>query len=170
MITEMRKRSKQLLPICLLTLMLLSGCTASNPFGSSTSTQVAPDDFGAFSTKVGSFEDIEVPVDMKFVNDESMAIRTDSFEGGILTYSGRVELTSLKQFLISALESKKWKLVGEAQSHRLLLAFTKPSKTCMVVLEEGLGGKYGYTKATLYVTVDVAASGRLNPFGEPVTN
>lgn len=170
MITEIRKRSNQLMPICLLALLLLSGCTASNPFASSSSTQAVPDDFDAFTTKVGSFDDIEVPVDMKFVNDESMAIRTDSFEGGILTYSGRVELNSLKQFLISALENKKWKLVGDAQSHKLLLAFTKPSKTCMVVLEEGIGGKYGYTKATLYVTVDVAAAGRLNPFGEPVTN
>jgi hypothetical protein len=154
----------------LLTLNLLSGCSSSNPFGGSTTNQAAPVDMGEFNNKVGEFDDLEVPIDMKYQPGESMAIKTSSFEGGILAYKGRVELPSLKQFMITALENKQWKLVGEAQSKSTLLAFTKPSKTCMVVLEEGLGGKYGYTTATLYVTVDLAASGRLNPFGEPVSN
>lgn len=169
MVTAMRTRPALLTIFCLLALMMFSGCT-SNPFGTSSSAQPGAEDFGSFTTKVGDFDDIEVPIDMKFVNDESMSIRTDSFEGGILTYTGRVEVNSLKQFMITALENKKWKMVGEAQSRKLLLAFTKPSKTCMVVFEEGFGGKYGYTKATLYITVDVASAGRLNPFGEPVTN
>lgn len=159
-----------LIIVSLLATMMLSGCTSGNPFVSNTSSQMPPTDMGAFSTKVADFDDIEVPLDMKYVKEESMAIRTSSFEGGILTYSGRVELNSLKLFMVSALEGKQWKLVGEAQSKNTLLAFTKPSKTCMVVLEEGFGGKYGFTKATLYVTVDMAASGRLNPFGEPLTN
>jgi len=123
-----------------------------------------------FTSKVGDFDDIEIPMDMKYERDESVAIRTNSFEGGILTYRGRVELSSLKMFMISAMENKQWKLVGEAQTQKTLLAFSKPNKTCMVVLEEGFGGKYGLTTATLYITVDVAASGRLNPFGEPTTN
>lgn len=168
MVTAMRTRSALLTLACLLMLMLIGGCTSGNPFGTSSSVQGAPEDIGAFTTKVGDFDDIEVPMDMKYVTNESMVIRTDSFEGGILTYNGRVELNSLKLFMISAMEGKQWKLVGEAQSNNILLAFTKPSKTCMVVLEEGFGGKYGYTKATLYVTVDIAASGRLNPFGEPI--
>lgn len=154
----------------LLMTSLLCGCTSSNPFGSSTANQTAPVDMGTFSNKVGEFDDLEVPIDMEYQRDESMAIKTSSFEGGILAYKGRVELASLKQYMITALENKQWKLVGEAQSKSTLLAFTKPSKTCMVVLEEGFGGKYGYTKATLYVTVDLAASGRLNPFGEPMSN
>jgi hypothetical protein len=164
--TAITKRFSALSLACLLTLMLLGGCSG-NPF-STSSSQMGASDLGQMYNKVGDFDDIELPMEMKWSSDESMAIRTDSFEGGILTYSGRVELSSLKQYIISAMENKKWKLVGEAQSENILLAFTKPSKTCMVVLEEGLGGKYGYTKATLYVTVDVAAAGRLNPFGEPI--
>jgi len=156
--------------VVLLILMMLGGCATSNPFGSSNSSQVGQTDMEPFSAKVADFDDLEIPMDMKYNNDDSMVIRTTSFEGGILTYSGRVELESLKLFMISALENKQWKLVGEAQTRRTLLAFTKPNKTCMVVLEEGFGGKYGYTTATLYVTVDLAASGRLNPFGEPLTN
>lgn len=153
---------------CMMGLLVLGGCTGSSSYNGSSSTEMSTTDLGPMSTQVGNFSDIELPVDMKWINDESMAIKTDSFEGGILTYSGRVEVSSLKQFIVSTMENRKWKLVGEAQSDNILLAFTKPNKTCMVVLEEGFGGKYGYTKATLYVTVDVAAAGRLNPFGEPV--
>jgi len=157
--------------LCIVLLaLLLGGCSTSNPFGSSTGSQMGPTDMEPFAAKVADFDDLEIPMDMKYKNDESMVIRTTSFQGGILTYSGRVELDSLKLFMISALENKQWKLVGEAQTRRTLLAFTKPNKTCMVVLEEGFGGKYGQTTATLYVTVDLAASGQLNPFGEPVSN
>ena len=155
---------------CCLILMGLSGCTATNPFATSPGSDMGPAGMEPFSNQVMQFDDLEVPMDMEYEKDDSMAIRTSSFEGGILAYSGRVELQSLKQFLISALENKQWKHVGEAQGKRNLLAFTKPSKTCTVVLEEGFGGKYGYTTATFYVTVDVAAAGRLNPFGEPLTN
>lgn len=152
---------------CMMGLFVLGGCTGTT-FSGSSSSEMAPTDLGPMTTQVGNFKDIELPVDMKWLNDESMAIKTDSFEGGILTYSGRVEVSSLRQFIVSTMENRKWKLVGEAQSDNILLAFTKPNKTCMVVLEEGFGGKYGYTKTTLYVTVDVAAAGRLNPFGEPI--
>lgn len=164
------RSSSVYLCLSLLILLLAGGCTTSNPFGSSTGSQMASTEMEPFTSKVADFDDLEIPMDMKYDTEESMAIRTNSFEGGILTYSGRVELNSLKLFMISALENKQWKLVGEAQTKKTLLAFTKPNKTCMVVLEEGFGGKYGYTKATLYVTVDMAASGRLNPFGEPITN
>ena len=153
--------------ILIFSLLTLGGCS-SNPFGGSTSDEMAPTDLGPMTNSVANFSDIEMPVDMKWQNDESMAIRTDSFQGGIITYAGRVEVSSLKQFIVTTMENKKWKLVGEAQSDRTLLAFTKPNRTCMVVLEEGFGGKFGTTKATLYVTVDVAAAGRLNPFGEPI--
>jgi len=164
------RSTRLFLSLMLLASVLISGCTTGNPFGSSTSTQAAPLEMDAFSTKVADFDDLEMPMDMKYVREQSMAIHTDSFEGGILTYNGRVEINSLKQYMISALENKQWKLVGEAQSENTLLAFTKPAKTCMIVIEEGFGGKYGYTKATLYITVDKAASGRLNPFGEPLSN
>jgi hypothetical protein len=38
----------------------------------------------------------------------------------------------------------------------------------MAVIDEGIGGSFGKTNVTLYVTVDVAAASRLNPFGEPI--
>ncbi len=147
--------------------MTMSGCS-SNMYSSSNPSMSA--EMGPVTNLVGNFDDIELPVDLKWNSEKSMAIRTDSFKGGILNYSGRVELSSLKDFIITSMENKKWKLVGEAQYKNVLLAFTKPNRTCMVILDEGVGGSFGTTSVTLYVTVDIAAAGQLNPFGEPINN
>ena len=111
---------------------------------------------------------IELPIEMVLDPELSMAMRTDSFQGGIHVYSGRVQIGSLRDYLIAAMRNHKWKLVGEASYKNSMLAFTKPNRTCMVILSEDSAGILGKTQANLYVTVDVAAAGRLNPFGEPI--
>ena len=127
------------------------------------------DDFDSLppmASTVGNYEDIELPADMKYSNKRSMSIRTDSFRGGIIYYSGRVEMYSLKEFIIVSMKKNKWKLAGEVSSGNVILAFTKPSKTCMMNIESH--GKMSDTILTMYVTVDVTASKALNAFGEPV--
>ncbi len=153
--------------VLLCVLFVLGGCGQQSWFGS-TSAPLEYQEMAPLANIVGNFEDIELPAELQWHAEKSMAIRTESFKGGILVYSGRVELTSLKDFLIRSMENKKWKLAGEVQYQDVLLAFTKPNKTCMVLLDEGVGGKYGSTNVTMYVTVDVAAAGQLNPFGEPL--
>ncbi len=167
MITVMKSRYAAVRLLCVVALLLLGGC-AQNPFATSSAPPPASGDIASMANTVGTFSDIELPADMQWDNAKSMAISTDSFKGGVYRYSGRVELASLKDFISTAMQNKKWKLVGEAQSQNVMMAFTKPSKTCIVVLSEGLGGAFGKTMATLYVAEDVAAAGQLNPFGEPV--
>ena len=119
--------------------------------GCSSQTAAAPvADLAPLSNAVGHFE--------------------DSFRGGILEYSGKVEINSLKDFIIQSMKNNQWKHVGEASYENILVAFTKPNKTCMITLEEGFGGSMGKTYIKMYITVDVAAGQRLNPFGEPVNN
>jgi len=101
------------------------------------------------------------------LSDKSIAMRTDSFQGGIHSYSGRVQVGSLKDYILTSMRNNKWKLVGEATYKNVMLAFTKPNRTCMVVLSEGISGVYGKTQADFYVTVDIAAANRLNQFGGP---
>ncbi|MCP3899542.1 MAG: hypothetical protein GY707_07510 [Desulfobacteraceae bacterium] len=146
--------------ILILLLTVLSGCVDKTP--------QADVDLPEVSTTIEGISDIELPADMKWKNKDSMVIKTESFKGGVLTYSGRVEINSLKDFIISSMMKNKWKHVGEASYKNMLLAFTKPNKTCLVTLTEGFGGSLGKTHATLYVTVDLAAAKKLNPFGEPM--
>ena len=113
----------------------------------------------------GDLRDIELPVELEWERDKSMTIKTESFNGGIWHYEGRVEPLSLKDFVINAMHNNKWKLVGESTSHDILLAFVKPNKTCMIVIS---GSKMGKTKLALSVTIDRTAAAGLNPFGEAV--
>jgi len=146
---------------------LLSSCAATSTTTPPVDTTAGDNDLAQLTTTVESYGDIELPIEMTLIPKKSMAMRTDSFQGGIHVYSGKVELTSLRDYIIASMRNHRWKLVGEASYNGAMLAFTKPNKTCMVVLSSG-GSMLGKTEASLYVTVDVAAANRLNPFGEPI--
>lgn len=149
-----------------LLLHLMTGCSGG---GSGTSSEpIKEDSLSQVTTMVESYGDIELPLEMVLEPEKSMAMRTDSFQGGIHVYRGRVQIASLRDYIIASMRNHKWKLVGEASYKNVMLAFTKPNRTCMVVLSEDSTGVLGKTQANFYVTVDVAAANRLNPFGEPV--
>lgn len=151
---------------CALCFMLLAmtGCATQT---TATPPEPLGDDLAPVTTMVESYGDIELPLEMVLQTKKSMAMRTDSFQGGIHVYQGKVQLASLKDYIITSMRNNKWKVVGEASYQSVMLAFTKPNKTCMVVLDAG-SGLAGKTQASFYVTVDVAAASRLNPFGEPI--
>ncbi len=130
------------------------------------SGSLALDELPPMVSTLGNYEDIEIPADMKYINDNSVSIRTDSFRGGIIHYKGRIEANSLKDFIITSMEKNKWKLAGEVSSQDIILAFTKPHRTCMMKIEPN--SSISATTLTMYVTVDLAASKTLNAFGEPI--
>lgn len=140
----------------------LGGCAP----GTFNPNPLSTDEFAPMASTVGNYEDIELPAEMKYSNRNSMSIRTDSFRGGIINYRGRVEIHSLKEFIIASMKGNKWKLAGEVSSRNVILAFTKPNKTCLINIEPN--GPMSETALTMYVTVDVAASKALNAFGEPI--
>lgn len=142
----------------LVLLGILSGCTNSMMGGTGSSTPPAGDGLASVTTMVESYNDIELPLEMTLVPEKSIAMRTDSFQGGIHTYRGRVQIGSLKDYIITSMRNNKWKLVGEASYENTMLAFVKPNKTVMVVLSEGLGGSFGKTEAVFHVTNDLTAT------------
>lgn len=150
----------------LLVLGLMTGCSSSMLGGPQSSAPAPSDGLDPVATMVESFSDIELPLEMIFEPEKSMSIRTDSFHGGIYYYKGRVQIASLKDYIIVAMRNNKWQLRGEAAHTKAILVFTKPNKTCMVVLsEEGMNEMLGKTAATYYVTVDLEAAKQSSPFG-----
>ncbi len=142
----------------------LGGCIPGNTQTGNLPTE-GEEYLPSMASTVGNYEDIEIPADMTYINKESMSIRTESFRGGIIHYSGRVEMYSLKEFIIASMKKHKWKLAGEVSTEYSILAFTKPGKTCMMHIKpNGISD----TTLTLYVTVDVTAGRALNAFGEPI--
>ncbi len=145
-------------------LLILSGCASQNkPIDASGSV-------GPLPSPVANYDDIKVPPEMKLDTKKTLTINTESFHGGVLIFSGYVEVQSLKDYMTTSMKNDQWRHVGEASYNNVLLAFTKPHKTCIIVLHGGGFGKLGSTKMEMYVTVDAAAGKQLNPFGEPVNN
>ena len=152
--------------ICISVLLLitallpLTGCSSKSTVPPMEGTGLPP-----VSTMAGDLQDIELPTELEWDREKSMTIKTESFNGGIWQYAGRVEALSLKDYVISSMHNNNWKLAGESTANNILLAFVKPNKTCMMVISESMMGK---TKLTLYVTVDKTAASSLNPFGEAI--
>ncbi len=161
------KHQHQRIVFGLVTLMLLALTGCSMPGTTQTDTSLAADSSSlSMTSTVGNYEDIELPAEMKYNPKNSMSIKTNSFRGGIIHYTGPVEIYSLKEFIIASMKKHKWKLAGEVSSQDVILAFTKPSKTCMMNIEAN--GAMSDTTLTMYVTVDVTAARALNAFGEPI--
>jgi hypothetical protein len=152
-----KSRNKVNFFLLVASMLLVSSCA---PMGMSGNSDTPPpmENLPALSNFVGEYRDIELPVDMKYNQNKSMVVRTDSFSGGVLYYSGKVQRESLKNFILSSMQKNNWKRAGEVSYESVLMAFTKPNKSCTVVLEEGFGGSFGSTYATIYIAEDVAAS------------
>jgi len=152
-----KSQNKAGLLLLVLTMLMMSGCA---PMGAGGNTPPPMENLPPLSNFVGEYRDIELPVDMKYDHKKSMIVRTDSFTGGVLYYSGRVQRDSLKSFIVSSMLKNSWKRAGEVSSESVLLAFTKPNKSCTIVLDEGFGGSLGLTHVAIYVAEDVAAGSR----------
>jgi len=118
-------------------LLALAGCASTQTSGDAAS----PEDPGGivrnepyFPTK---FDDFEIPGELEQDYSKTMFINTSSFTGGILNFTGRVEVASLTDFFINSMQKNGWKLAGEVRYENIMLAFNKPHKNCMVTIYPG---------------------------------
>ncbi len=156
-------------------LVALSGC-AELGMGSNTDQAAASSDPFASSAasaaeqpyRANEFPDILIPNEFSWDREKSMIVRTDSFAGGVLQYTGRVDISSSADFFSNNMPKNGWKLAGSTKYKNVLLAFTKPNKTCTIVLSEDK--LLMRTELAIYVTSDTSAgradgSKTNNPFG-----
>lgn len=109
--------------------------------------------------------DIPIPAELKWQRDDSMAITTESFRGGVLIYTGSASVQSLRDYMVAAMRDNQWRLVGETTAKNTMLAFVKPNKTCMMTIDENWLKR---TMMRLYIAIDNAGGGNMNPFGEVI--
>ncbi len=113
--------------------VLLSGCSSMS--SSSTGDDMAPSitDQPFYSA---DFKEVLIPGGLKLNRDKSMFITTDSFKGGFLHYKGRLEVNSLTDFFLNSMPKNGWQRTGMVKYKNVLLAFSKPRKTCMITIAE----------------------------------
>ena len=143
-------------------MLLLGGCAEMNLGGPSADVSPAP----AVSRNEPAitenqpyyptdFNDLLIPAELTWNRDKSMTIRTASFAGGILQFSGRVEVNSLTDFFTTSMAKDGWKMAGSVKQKTNLLIFTKKNKASMITVAQGEFSMK--TEVFVYITEDIAA-------------
>lgn len=105
------------------------------------------------------FNDLLIPGELTWNRDKSMSIRTASFAGGILHFSGRVEINSLTDFFLTSMTKDGWKMTGSVKQKSNLLVFSKKNKASMITISEG-DFSINKTEVYVYITEDIAAENK----------
>lgn len=140
----------------LLFLLLLSGCAN---FGTAKSSD-SQDGYAADTSQPyypPDFREVLIPDGLEMNRENSMYVKTSSFNGGILSFDGRIDVISLSDFFENSMPKKGWKLVGVVKAKNYLLIFTKPDKTCMITISEN---KLNFkTVVNVYIALDAQSAG-----------
>jgi len=154
--------------LVLTSLVALSGCAEMGLGSRSDQGTAASPSLENQPYRANEFTDLVIPGELSWDREKSMLVRTESFAGGVLYYSGRVDIASLADFFTNNMGKNGWKLAGSAKYKNILLAFVKPNKTCTIVLYEDK--LLMRTLVSIYVAEDTAAAGsgglnQTDPFG-----
>ena len=148
------KKNALLVVMLLTTLFFINGCTgltggdSGAEDGHAQDNSTAPVTFEPYYP--ADFRDLLIPGELEWNREKSFTITTDSFNGGILNFNGRVEVTSLMEFFVNGMKNDGWTNVGSIKSKNVLLAFTKDSSSCMIRINEG--GPIGKTDVQVYIS------------------
>lgn len=153
------------LALAFLAPMALGGCAGMNFGGGQDQADTPPAQEAPYFAH--EFSDLLIPRELNWNRDKSMFVRTESFAGGVLHYSGRVDMDSVADFFSNTMVKNGWKMVGSAKYKNVLLAFVKPDKTCTIIMSET---ELRYkTEVHIYINEDIVGRNQRpaqsNPFG-----
>ena len=131
--TKLFPMNQAILFALLAVFILLSGCTTMSSSSSDDAMNQSITDQPFYAA---DFKEVLIPGGLKLNRDKSMFITTNSFKGGFLQYNGRLEVSSLTDFFLNSMPKNGWQRTGMAKYKNVLLAFSKPGKTCMITITE----------------------------------
>lgn len=157
-----KTRRTSLFMLFIVALFALSGCFGKGGEATDTDMAASAPRESNMPYYIETYQDIPIPQELEWIREESMSIRTESFAGGTLVFKSSVDVKSLADFFTASMTKNGWKLVGSVTYQNILLAFTKPQRTCTVII---LDGRFK-TRTSIYLTDDIAARTGFAPFGE----
>ncbi|MEW6374826.1 MAG: hypothetical protein AB1502_03425 [Thermodesulfobacteriota bacterium] len=111
-------------------------------------------EIGKSRSKYYHFDDILIPVELKYKQNKSFVYETHRFKAGVLVFSKWwLDVESLVDFFTYHMEKDNWKLVNSFRGKESILNFSKPEKTCTIKIIEKW---YGTTEVEV----------RVGPLGE----
>ncbi|MCB2184047.1 MAG: hypothetical protein KQH63_18640 [Desulfobulbaceae bacterium] len=136
---------------CLLLLFFATGCAYFG--GDDTEEEMASSVPQSQPYYPKDFKEILIPDGLTMNRENTMFVKTNSFNGGILNFEGRIEVNSLTEFFENSMSKKGWKLSGSVKAQKNLLIFTQPGKTCMITISES---KFNInTEVNVYISEEV---------------
>ena len=131
-------------------LLPLTGCSTLQSPAATTEEQSSSAMPPYFPSGV---KDVQIPAELELNREDSMFINTSSYNGGILTFEGRVEVNSVADFFLTTMQKNGWKMAGSIRYKNVLMAFVKPHKSCIIkVINTGISFK---TRVNIYYTEDM---------------
>jgi hypothetical protein len=144
-------------------MLFLGGCAWFNTSTSSGtgSTAQPPATTAAATPSFYDFQDIPIPSELSLVTKESTVFQGGAVKGGMLTFKGRVEPSSVVNFFMVALARENWKHRGDIRYRKSVLLFEKPDRFCIISIRES--SYYTYVELYVVPTATAARSGVMEP-------
>lgn len=82
-------------------------------------------------------DDVRIPNELNYKQDESMVYETTKFKAGVLRFSKwRLDVQSLIDFFTYNMGKDNWAFVNSFKGKETQLSFSKPDKTCDIRITE----------------------------------
>lgn len=88
-------------------------------------------------TKYLDFGDVLLPKELKMDRDDSFVFTTSGLTAGVISLSGRVEVSSLITFFENRMPEDGWHMVSAIKSAQSMLLFKKQARWCVISITEG---------------------------------
>ena len=83
------------------------------------------------------FADVLIPAELKPDTKNTFVYQTAGLSAGVMTFNGRVELSSLVKFFERNMRKDNWRKISTFKSPRTMLLFQKENRLCVIQILEG---------------------------------
>ena len=152
--TIIRQRQKVLafIGISAVFFLIISGCAGLKSKKSGPKAQVTTPKVKGPSPLYYDFGDVLIPNELKVNKKASFVYTSSGFSAGVLTLSGRVEISSLIAFFESNMQKDNWRIISSFKSPRTIMLFQKESRWCVINITE----KYCKTHVEVWVAPTIS--------------
>jgi hypothetical protein len=150
-----RKKITAFIGIGAVLFLMISGCATGKTGKKASAKKVTKPEKKGPSPMYYDFGDVLIPNELKINKKESFVYKTSGFSAGVLTLSGRVDVTSLIAFFENNMKKDNWRVVSSFKSPRTVLLFYKENRWCTINIIE----KDFKTHAEIWVAPTIGESG-----------
>ncbi|GAB7021616.1 hypothetical protein [Salidesulfovibrio brasiliensis] len=117
-------------------LCLFAGCTTTSSNTTSGQQTDSPQREYSQTNFYYDFEDILIPSELEYVDEESYTLDNRKFRVGIMKFKGRVVIQDLIQFFLNNMAKDNWEKIASVKGKISVLSFEKFNKSCIIQVED----------------------------------